>query len=99
MNNLAPHTPSLSDRARSTIREAWGLFRSPHVAIWHKLIPIASLIYILTPVDVIPEISFPIVGYVDDVTVFISSLNIFLFLAKRTRPPDDLKTDLSRSAG
>jgi len=51
----------------------------------YKFVPIASLIYIITPVDVIPEISFPFVGYVDDVTVFIASLNIFLFLAKRSQ--------------
>ncbi len=99
MTDLIPHKPNLSERARTTIHEAWDLFRNPQVSIWYKLIPIASLIYIVTPVDVIPEISFPFVGYVDDVTVFIASLNIFLFLAKRSRPPDDLKTDLSRSAG
>lgn len=85
MTDLIPHKPNLSERARTTIREAWDHFRSPQVSLWYKLIPIASLIYIITPVDVIPEISFPLVGYVDDVTVFITSLNIFLYLAKRSQ--------------
>ncbi len=85
MTDLIPHKPNLSERARTTIREAWDLFRNPQLSLLYKLIPIAALIYIITPVDVIPEISFPFVGYVDDVTVFITSLNIFLFLAKRSQ--------------
>ncbi|MEI6326870.1 MAG: DUF1232 domain-containing protein [Candidatus Roizmanbacteria bacterium] len=85
MRNLSTPTPNLSERARATISEAWALFRNPEVAFWYKLIPIASIVYIITPVDIVPELWFPIVGYVDDVTVFILSLNLFLFLAKRAR--------------
>jgi uncharacterized membrane protein YkvA (DUF1232 family) len=36
---------------------------------WLKLIPIAGLIYLISPIDLIPDIAFPIIGELDDVAV------------------------------
>ena len=36
---------------------------------WLKLIPIAGLLYLISPIDLIPDIAFPIIGELDDAAV------------------------------
>jgi uncharacterized membrane protein YkvA (DUF1232 family) len=45
-----------------------------------KLLPIASIIYAVSPIDMIPEIALPIVGYVDDAAVLWLGLTLFVSL-------------------
>jgi len=48
------------------IRLAWRLFWDPRVPGWTKLVPILSVIYILSPIDFIPDFLIG-VGQVDDI--------------------------------
>ncbi len=48
------------------MRLAWRLFWDPRVPGWTKFIPILSVIYIISPVDFIPDFLLGI-GQVDDV--------------------------------
>jgi uncharacterized membrane protein YkvA (DUF1232 family) len=50
-----------------------------------KILPIASVIYVLSPIDLIPEIALPLVGYVDDAAVLWLGLTLFVALC-----PDDV---------
>jgi uncharacterized membrane protein YkvA (DUF1232 family) len=43
-----------------------------------KLLPIASLVYLISPVDLVSGIAFPIIGAVDDVAIV--SLGAYLFI-------------------
>ena len=36
---------------------------------WLKLIPIAGVVYLISPIDLIPDIAFPIIGELDDAAV------------------------------
>ena len=36
---------------------------------WLKLIPIAGLLYLVSPIDLIPDIALPIIGELDDAAV------------------------------
>ena len=36
---------------------------------WLKLIPVAGLVYLISPIDLIPDIAFPIIGELDDAAV------------------------------
>ena len=36
---------------------------------WLKLIPIAGLVYLVSPIDLIPDIALPIIGELDDAAV------------------------------
>ena len=36
---------------------------------WLKLIPVAGLLYLISPIDLIPDIAFPIIGELDDAAV------------------------------
>lgn len=45
-----------------------------------KLIPLLMMIYILSPVDLIPDVFVPI-GIVDDLTAFLIGLQLFILCA------------------
>ena len=49
----------------SAIRLTWGLFLDRRVGIKIKLLPILAIIYVLSPLDLLPDI-IPVVGWVDD---------------------------------
>ena len=36
---------------------------------WLKLIPVAGLVYLVSPIDLIPDVVFPIIGELDDAAV------------------------------
>lgn len=45
------------------------LIRDKRVNPWLKLIPIAGLLYLISPFDLIPDIALPIIGELDDAAV------------------------------
>jgi uncharacterized membrane protein YkvA (DUF1232 family) len=74
---------TLANRAVLT----WQLFWDGRVSFWPKLIPVAAVIYTLSPLDFIAEILAPALGplvLVDDVGLLILALTLFIKLA----PPD-----------
>jgi len=48
------------------------------------LIPIASLVYIVSPVDFIPDV-IPVVGWLDDGAAFLTGLSSILIALKQSR--------------
>ncbi len=61
------------------LRLSWRLLRDPLVPLWVKLIPLGAITYVLLPADIIPDV-LPIVGQLDDVGVFLLSLQWFVAL-------------------
>ena len=60
------------------VRLAWRLLREPRVPMLAKaVIPIAAL-YFVSPIDLIPDILFPLVGELDDMVVAYGALKMFL---------------------
>jgi len=43
-------------------------FRDPAIAWWKKGVIVGGVVYVISPLDMIPEI-FPILGFLDDVAV------------------------------
>ena len=64
------------------IRLAWALFRDRRVGALIKLLPIMAVIYVVSPLDVLPDI-IPVVGWVDDLIVAGGLLLLFFLLAPR----------------
>jgi uncharacterized membrane protein YkvA (DUF1232 family) len=60
------------------------LIADPRVNGFLKLIPIASILYLVSPVDFIPGVAFPIVGALDDAAVVWIGTSLFIELC----PPD-----------
>lgn len=58
------------------LRLSWRLLRDPRVPIAAKLIPLAAVVYILSPLDLIPDV-FVLLGQLDDLGIAIAALRAF----------------------
>jgi len=62
-------------------RLAWRLLRDSRVPDWVKMIPFAGLIYLLSPIDLLPDFALPGLGEIDDVVVLLLALKMFVDLS------------------
>jgi uncharacterized membrane protein YkvA (DUF1232 family) len=62
-------------------RLVWRLLRDRRVSGWVKLIPVAGLAYLLSPIDLLPDFLIPGLGELDDLTIILVSLKMFVDLA------------------
>src|SRR5262245_4522763 len=80
---------------RYSQRRGWGGLFDPAVLTWRlfwdnrvdplpKLIPLGALVYLLSPIDFVPELAFGPLGMIDDVGLMILALNVFI----ASCPPD-----------
>ncbi len=67
------------------LKLVWLLLRDKQVPLWAKLILPLSFIYLISPVDFLPGMLFPVVGGLDDVGVLLLALALFVKLAPRER--------------
>jgi uncharacterized membrane protein YkvA (DUF1232 family) len=70
-------------------RLAWRLFWDKRVSFWTKLIPPATLAYILSPIDILTDVA-PGLGQLDDIAVLLLGTKLFIELA----PPDVVREHL-----
>ena len=61
----------------------WRLFRDRRVPILPKALLVLTLVYVVSPFDVIPDF-IPVIGEMDDVVVVLSGLWLFIRLC----PPE-----------
>jgi len=59
-------------------RLAWRVLNDRRVPAWVKLIPVAGLIYLVSPIDLIPDLMLPGLGELDDIAVLILAVKMFL---------------------
>ncbi len=65
------------------IRLAWRLLLDPEVPLYLKALPVAGLLYVVSPIDFIMD-WIPVLGQMDDIAIIAASLGAFIKLA----PPD-----------
>jgi uncharacterized membrane protein YkvA (DUF1232 family) len=61
-------------------RLAWRLLREPRVSPALKALPVLAVLYLLSPIDVLPDI-VPGLGQLDDLGVLVLAVNAFVRLA------------------
>lgn len=64
------------------VRLYWRLLWDRRVSIWPKALLIVSLLYVLSPIDFIPDV-IPFVGELDDLVVVIAACRLFMYLCPR----------------
>jgi uncharacterized membrane protein YkvA (DUF1232 family) len=62
-------------------RLAWRLLRDARVPGWAKMIPLAGALYLLSPIDILPEALVPLLGEVDDVVILLLAVKLFIDLS------------------
>ena len=83
---------------RETINQLKLIFRlmgDSRVNIFAKLIPIGALIYLISPVDLLPAVAFPVIGALDDAAVLWLGAYVFTELC----PPGVVAEHLKELAG
>ena len=50
------------------------------VNIFLKLLPIAAAIYVVSPIDLVPDLVLPVIGYLDDAVVIWLGTTLFVSL-------------------
>jgi len=60
----------------------WRLLRDRRVSIWPKALLVLSVLYVLSPLDLIPDV-IPFLGEVDDLIVLIVVCKLFVYLCPR----------------
>jgi uncharacterized membrane protein YkvA (DUF1232 family) len=89
-------------------RLVWGIARDPRTPIGLKGLLAAAVAYVVTPVDLIPDV-VPILGQADDLTVLLLVLDLFIqnapaevraeHMARARNGTADLDRDLARLRG
>jgi len=76
-------------------RLAWRLLRDSRVPGWVKVIPIGGLLYLLSPIDLVPGFILPGIGQVDDLVLLLLALKAFVDLS----PPGIVREHLEQLFG
>jgi uncharacterized membrane protein YkvA (DUF1232 family) len=58
------------------IRLFWRLLNDPRVPTWVKAIPVVALLYLLSPIDLIPDPALGL-GQLDDLAIILLGLKLF----------------------
>ncbi|MEP6988190.1 MAG: DUF1232 domain-containing protein [Chloroflexota bacterium] len=58
------------------IRLTWALLRDPRVPLWAKVIPVIGIIYVLSPLDFIPDVIIGL-GQLDDLAIVLAGMRLF----------------------
>ncbi len=74
------------------IRLIGRLFRDSRVPLAGKLIFVLTIVYFISPIDLIPDLLFPFVGYVDDVGILLFGMRNLL----QQTPPTVLEEHLAQ---
>jgi uncharacterized membrane protein YkvA (DUF1232 family) len=62
------------------MRLVYYLLRDPEVPFYLKLLPFAAVLYLLWPLDILPDLA-PVLGQLDDLTALLVSSKVFIELA------------------
>lgn len=55
----------------------WNFIWNPKVPFIKKIIPIAALVYLVCPIDILPDV-VPILGYADDLVILLlGAMNLY----------------------
>jgi len=54
------------------------------VSPWLKILPIGGILYMLSPLDIVPDIAFPVIGELDDLAIIWLTNHFFIELC----PPE-----------
>jgi uncharacterized membrane protein YkvA (DUF1232 family) len=80
VQNQNRRSPNFWAELIKSFRLAWRLLRDRRVPWLAKLVPLIVLIYILSPIDLIPDFVLGL-GQLDDLTVLILGIQVFILVS------------------
>lgn len=77
-------------------RLAWFLIKDNKVPFSAKLVPIIILLYVISPIDILPD-ALPIIGQIDDLALILLGLEIFINISPQTIVQNYEKSFISKA--
>ncbi len=84
-------TAGVLDNLVRQVRLVWRLLHDGRVPGWVKLLPVAGVLYLLSPIDLLPDMLIPGLSELDDLAVILLSLKAFVDLS----PPGVVREHLA----
>ena len=73
--------PSQGGMIKDTLLRIKLIFRlmgDKRVNPWLKILPVAGLLYLISPLDLIPDVMFPVIGELDDIAILWLTNHFFI---------------------
>jgi uncharacterized membrane protein YkvA (DUF1232 family) len=81
-NNSDRHSPGFWMNLLNSFRIAWRLLWDGQVPLSTKIIPLLVVLYILSPIDILPDF-IPGLGQIDDVALFLIGVQAFIAMSPK----------------
>jgi uncharacterized membrane protein YkvA (DUF1232 family) len=75
-------SPNALTQTVRTARLVWRLFKDPRISFLPKLIPVAGLAYVISPIDLIPDFILGL-GQLDDIGIVLLAIALFIEFCPR----------------
>ena len=72
-------------------RLVWMLLRDSRVPLWLKALPVGSLVYLVSPLDFLPD-SIPVLTQIDDVAVLLIGFRLFIEMCPNDAVEEHMQT-------
>ena len=79
-NNSDRRSPGFWMNLFNSFRIAWRLLWDNRVPMSAKVIPILAVLYILSPIDILPDF-IPVVGQLDDLAILLLGTQLFISMS------------------
>lgn len=66
---IGPMRDKSGERVYHLLPDAWRYFRDPAVAGWRKTLILLGILYVVSPLDLVPGAMLPLLGWLDDAVV------------------------------
>jgi len=76
-------------------RLTWRLLKDGRVPSWVKLIPAAAVVYLISPIDILPDFALPGLGELDDLAILLLSAKALIDLS----PVEVVREHLAQVSG
>ena len=93
-NLMVPPRGGTANQIVNRIKLVWRLMTDRRVNTLLKALPIASLLYLVSPIDFMPDITLPLIGVLDDGAILWLGSYLFVELC-----PPDVVQEHSRALG
>ena len=81
-NNSDRHSPGFWMNLFNSFRVAWRLMWDSRVPFSAKLVPILTVLYILSPIDLVPDVVVGL-GQLDDLAIFLLGTQLFIAMSPK----------------
>ena len=79
---ITPQNVGALTKVVRTLRLVWRLLIDPRVSFLPKLIPVAAAIYVISPIDLIPDVILGL-GQLDDIGIVVLAITLFVEFCPR----------------